>query len=101
MKDETLTALKASIAHWQNNVDDPENSSINAKDCALCMRFIDGCTKKSSTGIEQCPVAIKSRCNGCCNTPYEYIERNKSDLSTEDFVTEAQKELDFLKSLLP
>ncbi len=95
MKAETLEALKSSIAHWERVVinltlgNEPE--SVGYDTCDLCKRFTCGVCECAG---EWCPVRIKMQTAQCRNTPYvKYF----SDRTTDN----AQKELDFLKSLLP
>lgn len=101
MDDKTLTALKASIAHWEDNLVKAkagEEFSTFAEDCALCAKFAP-----FSQSIEKdcvaCPVAKKTGLLCCEGTPYcdvSYAQREDEDCAA---VVEA--ELDFLKSLLP
>jgi hypothetical protein len=101
MDDETLAALKGSIAKWEaivdgTGVDDgPDN-------CPLCEIFY----AKECIG---CPVALKSGYPGCSNTPYEDqwgqvfsdCFTNIYRANTPERKVAAQAELHFLISLLP
>jgi hypothetical protein len=101
MDAETLAALKASIQHWQENVEakTPAEASIKASDCALCQRF---------AACNGCPVAVATERSGCAGTPYltayyafKLWEAWPDDKADADWRQAAQAELDFLISILP
>lgn len=86
MSPETLTALQGSIAKWERIVARTQ-SNHGREDCALCNLFYD-------SDCVNCPVSAKTGQPFCKGTPYyTYSFSGK----TED----AQRELDFLRSLLP
>ena len=97
--DDTLEALKGSIAKWEAIVAGTgEDHGID--NCHLCKKFY-------YYDCEDCPVAIASGASRCCGTPYEdwdeivdsrYFPRKVRGPSSKAV---AQAELDFLKSLLP
>lgn len=107
MDDRTLKALRASIKHWEDNVEarSPHNASAAASKCALCEMFTldpDDCC----TG---CPVSNATGQTECENTPY-YTARTalvvwRKEPSNDELRAAwrkgAQAELDFLRSLLP
>jgi hypothetical protein len=104
MTPEALTALRASIKHWQDNVaaETPDDASIAAGDCALCDAFHD---EGQCTG---CPVFNLTGKPQCRKTPYanasfwfEAWEDNPSIKNITEWRKAAQAELDFLISLLP
>lgn len=116
-----LEALKESIKHWEEVVEapSPEKVSIWGKDCALCVLNAIG----FQNPCELCPVALDSGRKACVGTPYynahnehntlkyilRRIERSPDQeglsQSYEDikgrFERAAQKELDFLRGLVP
>ncbi|MCP3965086.1 MAG: hypothetical protein GY718_01855 [Lentisphaerae bacterium] len=100
MDDKILTALKASIEHWEDIKKDPDISPSSGN-CPLCQLFArNGCNLL-------CPAYVidKGYCEG---TPYEeystYLNSldhewgNKNEKLRQEI---AQKEIDFLISLLP
>lgn len=97
----TLDALKKSIAHWERLRDGSPNDRPTCSQCALCKLFIkDGCI--------ECPVFHKTGNKGCSGTPYWEAWRSYNHLMNMDgtriaksWMTLAQEEVDFLKSLLP
>lgn len=117
MNPETLTALKASIKHWEENVSIPNitEAHFGSSYCALCQRFINNAAGTCTTEDgESCPVSIKANAIGCVNTPwrdvtiasqaYIYAKNKNSDIieyHEKNYRLCAQRELDFLRSLLP
>ncbi len=109
MKRETLKALKQSIQKWKKVVDGSgcDNGSEN---CALCERFGAGTCELLG---EQCPVRKAIGKKDCRGTPFIAWQcHHKTKHNITDFpyrvqtkcktcVTLAEKELEFLKSLLP
>jgi len=105
MDAKTETALRASIKHWEENVAaaTPEEASTEPGDCALCHKFCrdyyDHCVG--------CPIFEKTGMKFCDGTPYEDAYsalRDWTDGRVYDesaFRAAAQRELDFLRSLLP
>lgn len=102
MDERTLTALKASIRHWEANVRAKTrmDASIGETGCALCVEFIKG-------NCSGCPVKAKTGRSFCLRTPHHaarsaWVTWGQSDAKSEDaWRKAAQAELDFLKSLLP
>jgi hypothetical protein len=113
MDAETEIALRKSIAHWKQNAQakTPEDASVTAKACALCVKFwYDG------SSCNGCPVLDKTGFTHCEGSPYfeaskafrkweampadEYSEADMDD-AREEFRKCAEKEVDFLISLLP
>lgn len=100
MEKSTLIALKKSIKHWEDNVkaETVDQASISSWDCALCRAF-EGC--------EGCPVMESTGDPQCDGTPYHFARikffdwRRGGDIKLEEWRRAAQKELDFLRSLLP
>ncbi len=101
MDERTLTALKASIAKWERNVqaEKLEDARIDVRSCPLCRLFF-------YARCVGCPVADAVNNTVCDDTPYE----NASEAwynwvigiaTASDFRAAAQAEVDFLKSLLP
>ena len=108
MNEQTLQALQAlndSIKHWQENRDatTPSQVSVGWRSCALCLLFI-------SSNCQGCPVADYLGTTGCEGSPYDdavdyyndEIKYNPANDCLNDVWRElCQKEIDFLKSLLP
>jgi hypothetical protein len=103
MDDRTLTALQASIKHWEDNVaaEAVDDASTRPGSCALCREFYyDG------NACFGCPVADKVRSRHCTNTPYigasaAWHDWRRGVGSRRQWREFAQAELDFLRSLLP
>ena len=102
MDKETLKALKGSIKKWEKivagtGVDD------GGGNCPLCKLFLDSC--------DECPVTIETDKVGCWCSPWErWFQHHRKKhgaiclpvkISCPTCTELAQKELDFLKSLLP
>ena len=107
MTPETLTALKLSIKHWEENLaaEEPFEVSIGANSCALCKQFRRPDRPVYCAG---CPVRDATELNGCAGSPFEDANkahnawcRYKTDRSRDAWREAARAELDFLKSLLP
>lgn len=105
MDNKTLAALKASIKHWQENVEakTPGQIRLGADNCALCAIFNQD--KENCVG---CPVSEKTGHSYCEGTPYEEAVCKYAIFSTDPSIKKkkewraaAQAELDFLISLLP
>jgi hypothetical protein len=96
MNKKTIEALNGSISKWKKVVDGTGKED-GAKNCPLCNMFLrefmcDGCPVKEFTGKV-----------GCNNTPYTEWVSVVPDRTpkTPEHYRIAQKEVDFLKSLLP
>src|SRR5690242_9276755 len=103
MDEKTLTALKESIAHWERNVaaETPAEASTLSDDCALCDLFCP-----FGLRCNGCPVREKTGMNQCRDTPFydaheAHLSWQHADGTRENWQLAAQRELDFLKSLLP
>jgi len=107
MDDKTLTALQASIKHWEDNVAarGVKSVKLGIKECALC-EYFGPFDEPSCVG---CPVSERTGLTGCEGTPYddvceaevEWSDHPRTNSYKEYFREIAQTELDFLKSLLP
>lgn len=101
--EETLRALQDSIAHWERLATGNRRLSENVggDDCALCKIFFIG--KDFKDVCIGCPVYQKTNLKGCRGTPFTdaSIICFNFGLNSPEFKEAAQKELDFLKSLLP
>jgi hypothetical protein len=105
MTPKALTALKASIAHWETESRRTSGNEVRlgTKYCELCLVY-----RKEGHCME-CPIAEKTGAVCCDGTPYEdvvdklfYWQDNDDDTSAgKGFRAEARKMLDFLKDLLP
>ena len=107
----TLTALKKSIKHWEENVAAKTSDEVNpyTSACALCKVFLNW---ERAAPCEGCPVMAHSGMELCMDTPWVAAERawsrwarSKSAQVQEKlrkaWVIAATRELEFLKSLLP
>lgn len=109
MNKKTLRALKKSIKHWEENVaaENVTQASITAQSCALCDEFI-------RYECEGCPISAKVKYDLCRNTPYQdakhawfcwsddqHTGNENNEKLCAQFRMHAEKELKFLKSLLP
>ena len=102
MNKKTLTALKASIAHWRENVDADTHDKVRVgpQNCALCGLFY------LRHGCHGCPVFERTGDYGCRGTPYDSaldeLHGWRADgYGREEWRTAAQAMLNFLISLLP
>lgn len=97
MDDVTLEALKGSIKKWEMVVDGTgvDRGWVN---CPLCKLFF---TDTSNQHCVECPVSTKTGVSYCIDTPYEDITDYDGDVGDEGYIKIAQREVDFLKSLLP
>ena len=104
----TLTALRASIKHWEENfaAETPEYASTRGEDCALCRMFFDqGPETPECAG---CPVSEKTGRTVCYGSPYHCAASNlkhwgsfPSNENREQWRKAARDEVRFLRSLLP
>lgn len=110
MTDKALTALKKSIEHWEKIVagDEEEIHRIGMCACALCEAFHPYYFGvRTDDEIEErldcrgCPVAQKTGKGFCIDTPFEEFENSKWKPGTPEFQLFAERELSFLRSLLP
>lgn len=115
MNKETLRALKASIAHWEENLkaSTPETANTSMEGCALCGLFVSDSESRAPQDCEGCPVYNKTKQRYCKNSPYEaahYIhvkwteecdDENTAKILHSIWRLCAKEELEFLKSLLP
>lgn len=95
MDADTLKALQGSIEKWEAIVAGTGEDK-GAKNCPLCQMFHPDYVEPETfaESCNGCPVKDRTKQDGCNGSPYmEFCE----DATTEN----AQKELDFLKSLLP
>ena len=98
MDSKTLDALKASIAHWQENLAKAKAGKrfeLGSSECALCGLFAeDDCNG--------CPVKDKTKIFGCIGTPYYKVRNVLLYRRQSGDLAEATKdEVEFLQSLLP
>lgn len=113
MKPEVLKALKSSIAHWERLASGKRihNEGVGVDDCALCKMFnrhINLNGPDLDTRCFGCPVREHTGQQFCRGTPFilaeeisDKIDEFDEPLDTAMFKEAAQKELEFLKSLLP
>ncbi len=108
MTPETLTALKASIAHWRANVaaTEPGEADTGSASCALCLKF--NAWLRGGFNCTGCPVVDRTGRHGCIGSPHQAADEaldewlaDESDANEQAFRAAAQAELDFLISLLP
>ncbi len=90
-------ALRESIKHWEEDVL-KKGVLPNTDNCPLCNLHRHCCG---------CPVYKKTRTGGCMGTPYVDYDKHMEDCAEAEYIAEctrrelAQKEIAFLKSLLP
>ena len=111
MDEQTLTALEASIKHWEENINkrSPIDCNFGIDSCALCRMF----WRIEHDSCHSCPVFQKTGLRACRGTPYSaaYQAREKwytarcarkpSRAYRDEWRRAAQAEVDFLRSLLP
>ena len=105
MKDDTLAALKESIAHWERLRDDKrlKGETPGSHHCELCGLFfaIPGSARICQEG---CPVFDATKRDQCVGSPYyraalAWRYWKDGDWSKEQAEPLIQAEIDFLKSL--
>ena len=101
----TLKALEDSIKHWEDNVRSARFGMyipLGASQCPLCKLFnID-----REAACEGCPVKSHTGKPFCQGTPYGKVASIKNDSvlgpqPNQKLIAWCEKELNFLKSLLP
>lgn len=99
MDTKTLAALKASIAHWQENLAKAkagERFETGPGECALCHLFF------FYNDCNGCPVKEKIGQPGCVTTPYEdVLVAVMGYENAPDLIKSCEAEVKFLQSLLP
>jgi hypothetical protein len=101
MDERTLTALKASIKHWEQNLVELDANKMTDMYCALCDMFV-----LSGEDCNGCPVMEETGEDNCGNTPWadallatrDYQKHNGTYTRAFHAV---KAEVDFLKGLLP
>lgn len=113
MSDEALSALRKSIQHWEEVMENPGGASIGADSCALCLQFNPYITNRdlvaavedrnsgANENCQRCPIAQKTGQAFCGDTPYYTYVGKRWTATVEELRAAAQSEVDFLKSLLP
>lgn len=104
MNPTTETALRASIAHWEDVVRDPVNANVGRSACALCMMFNNPHEDKPRTRADDCkgcPVSDMTGEKWCDGSPYYDFENAADEDDIIGMRSAAVAELEFLKSLLP
>lgn len=95
----TLKLLKRAIAHWRRmaNGKSKRGELPEGEQCALCERF------NVAGGCGGCPVKEATGENLCGDTPYHvaWTAFKCHGKRSAAFKAAAQKELEFLQSLLP
>ena len=105
MNAETLEALKGSINKWED-ICFRDGEDVGSDNCPLCQKFFLRCNKG-------CPVHEITH-NGCYNSPWEewfdhqlhehhvhYMDYCVRKIRCPECKRLAERELEFLKSLLP
>ncbi len=111
MEPMTLIALHASIAKWESHLTEgtPGRILLGADACPLCNLFNTVELTSKNKQCFGCPIYERTKKPVCRNTPYSKASlalttwQWEPDNSTlrDKFRASAQKEVDFLKSLLP
>ena len=99
MEKKTLKALKKSIAKWERNAEADTPTKLGhvrtgAKACPLCSVYWE-------SRCLDCPVKLHTGTPGCRDTPYVDCIRARNELDVPKFRKAAQREVEFLQSLLP
>ncbi len=110
MKRRTLKALRGSIEKWEEILTG-YGIDHGRDNCPLCKIFSSPYRECNAREGERCPVKIHSKRIACRRTPYQrwskhhmdvhFLEANKIPGGCPKCKQLAQKEIDFLKSLLP
>jgi len=106
MDAKTLKALKGSIAKWEK-IASGVGSDKGTGNCPLCKIFY-------AAGCEDCPVFMQTGETDCWDTPFrewsglgepdtsgKLTDKNGKRALTDHAKSIAQREVDFLESLLP
>ena len=108
MEERTLTALKASIEHWEQNLFNLDAKKMTAPYCALCEMFIlsEEDDDDDFTSCGGCPVMEETGEMDCGNTPWaDAVFATKAYQKYSGTHAKAfravKAEVDFLKGLLP
>jgi len=98
MTPQALAALKESIEHWKRVVASPLTEKLGPENCALCKLFL---LNKNGFlhSCRGCPIYASTGQQFCNGTPYDTYA--VVDMRDPESVIFAQRELDFLISLLP
>lgn len=99
MNAQTLKALKDAIKHWVRLRDRVSKEEPGADNCPLCTLFL--CEDTLSIKCRKCPVYKSTGKVGCLDTPYQVAADSIWLLGDNVRKINCQKEIDFLKSLLP
>jgi hypothetical protein len=111
MSDATLKALRESIAHWERMQAKWDcGEEPYGDDCALCRRFYEYDAPDGDT-CTGCPVMVRTGEHGCEGSPWyaarvawsnlkNYGENPKGE-RLQHWQAMAQKQIEFLRSLLP
>jgi ferredoxin len=100
MPEQTLKALKNSIAKWQVNstVTRTRDAKIYTNTCALCDLFFD---ERIGTCSKDCPVKAYTGFDMCEGSPWHLAHREYPKGRVSTFRAAAVKMTDFLIVLLP
>jgi len=99
MDKEALKALRGSIKHWKDNVENAKAGifpGLSRNACALCNRFYE-------EDCVLCPIYLKTKKRYCKRTPFWKVSElcDVEDEVNPAILEACQEELKFLKSLLP
>lgn len=108
MDRKTYDALQASIRHWEENLvaEEPHAVAVKGDACALCRLFVIG---RGWNDCKGCPVRDAIGRGHCEGTPWaraaeavQYWRYYPSARGARaEFRRAAQRELDFLRALVP
>lgn len=107
MDRETYDALQASIRHWEANVaaEEPHDVAVKGNACALCHLFVidyggncKGCPVREATGWAHCDGTPWHRAADAAQYWRDYPNARGG---RAEFRQAAQRELDFLRALVP
>lgn len=110
MTPQTMTALRASIAHHESNLnaESPGDVKLGTDECALCAMFLGEFNKEPAEHCVGCPVRERTKEKHCNATPYHQLANcaafwdcNPSSANRDAFLAAERAEIAFLKSLLP
>jgi hypothetical protein len=101
MNKRTLEALNGSIKKWEMIVEGTEVDK-GWFNCSLCKVFCRNAWEVPEGELcKGCPVSEKTGVPFCEDTPYQDIDDYKGNVGDEGYKEIAQREVNFLKSLLP
>lgn len=98
---EQRKALEASIAHWEDVVEQGLTAQIGIRACPLCRVYNNDATRESLMACTGCPIVTTGLGDRyCIGTPYNEVMQSRLLGDFIYFDVHARRELAFLKEVL-